>query len=118
MEGNNMPNRERKHPIQVYLSDRENEIFEAKFKLSGKHSRSQFIRQLILEGFIYEIDFSEIQRNNYLLSNISNNLNQVAHRINETRSIFQSDIDQIKKEMEKLWQLQRSTLSMLPSGKQ
>ena len=113
-----MSNRSRNINLHIFLSEKEAEILDKKFQLSCKSSKSQFIRQLILEGFIYEIDFSEIQRNNYLLSNISNNLNQVAHRINETRSIFQSDIDQIRKEMEKLWQLQRSTLSMLPSGKQ
>ena len=40
---------------------------------------------------------------------------QVAHRCNETRSVFQSDIDELKKEMDKIWQLQKSMLSMLPS---
>ena len=118
MEGSIMANRERKHSLQIYLSDRENKILESKFKQSGKQSKSQFLRQLILEGFVYDIDFSEIQRYNFLLSNISNNINQVAHRINETRSIYHSDIEQIKKEMEKLWQLQRSMLSSLPLEKQ
>jgi len=77
-------NRKRPLELHVFLNEEENEIFEAKFRLSGKQNKSDFLRQLILEGFVYEIDFSEIQRNNYLLSNISNNINQIAHRINET----------------------------------
>ena len=113
-----MKKRARNISIHIYLTEEEHNILEKKFRLSSKSSKSDFIRQMILTGFVFDIDFSEIHRNNYLLSNISGNINQIAHRINETRSIFQPDIDQLKKEMEKLWQLQKSTLSMLPSGKQ
>ena len=111
-------NRKRSLELHVFLNEEENEIFEAKFRLSGKQNKSDFLRQLILEGFVYEIDFSDIQRNNFLLSNISNNINQIAHRINETRNIHQSDIDAIRMEIEKLWQLQKSTLSSILSVKQ
>ena len=117
-KGFHMKKRARNISIHIYLTEEEHNILEQKFRLSGKSSKSDFIRQMILTGFVFDIDFSEIHRNNYLLSNISGNINQIAHRINETRSIFQSDIDQLKKEMEKLWQLQKSTLSMLPSEKQ
>ncbi len=113
-----MTYRSRPIELHIFLNEHENEILETKFKQSGKQSKSQFLRQLILEGFVYDIDFSEIQRYNFLLSNISNNINQVAHRINETRSIYHSDIEQIRKEMEKLWQLQRSMLSSLLLEKQ
>lgn len=113
-----MKKRARNISMHIYLTEEEHNILEQKFRLSGKSSKSDFIRQMILTGFVFDIDFSEIHRNNYLLSNISGNINQIAHRINETRSIFQSDIDQLKKEMEKLWQLQKSTLSMLPLEKQ
>ena len=117
-KGVQMSNRERKKTLLIYLSAEEDRILNAKVKMSGKKSKAAYLRQLILYGFVYEIDFAEIRRYNYLLSNISNNINQIAHRINETRSIFKSDIDEVKKEMEKLWQLQRSMLSNLPSEKQ
>ena len=113
-----MPNRERTHPLQIYLNDKEYKIFEDKFRLSGKQSRSEFLRQLILEGFVFEINFSEIQRTNYLLSNATNNINQVAHKVNSTNSVYRSDIEQIKKELGKIWQLQRSMLSSLHLEKQ
>lgn len=110
-----MKNLTRKVNLHVFLSDEEARILEDKFKASGINSKSDFIRRLILEGFVLEVDFSEIQRNNFLLSNIANNVNQVAHRCNETRSVYRSDIDELKKEIDKIWQLQKSMLSMLPS---
>ena len=110
-----MKNLTRKVNLHVFLSDEEARILEDKFKASGINSKSDFIRRLILEGFVLEVDFSEIQRNNFLLSNIANNVNQVAHRCNETRSVYRSDIEKLKKEIDKIWQLQKSMLSMLPS---
>ena len=114
-KGTIMKNLTRKVNLHVFLSDEEARILEDKFKASGINSKSDFIRRLILEGFVLEVDFSEIQRNNFLLSNIANNVNQVAHRCNETRSVYRSDIDELKKEIDKIWQLQKSMLSMLPS---
>ena len=102
-------------PIQIYLTEDEARLLDQKFRMSGKKSKSALIRQLIRDGFVFDIDFSEIQRNNFLLSNIANNVNQVAHRCNETRSVYRSDIDELKKEIDKIWQLQKSMLSMLPS---
>ena len=107
--------RTRTIPIQIYLTEDEATLLDQKFRMSGKKSKSALIRQLIRDGFVFDIDFSEIQRNNFLLSNIANNVNQVAHRCNETRSVYQSDIDELKKEIDKIWQLQKSMLSMLPS---
>ncbi|MCL2343695.1 MAG: plasmid mobilization relaxosome protein MobC, partial [Firmicutes bacterium] len=38
-----------------------------------------------------------------LLSNATNNLNQIARRANETRSVYESDIRDIQANYERLW---------------
>lgn len=109
-----MEERSRKHRFTLRLSDDEARILEGKFKLSGMRSRSSFIRQLIIEGFVYDVDYSYLREYNVGLAKIGTNINQIAHRINETRSIYQTDINEIKKEMEKLWRLQKSMLLRQP----
>ena len=109
-----MEERSRKHRFTLRLSDDEARILEGKFKLSGMRSRSSFIRQLIIEGFVYDVDYSYLREYNVGLAKIGTNINQIARRINETRSIYQTDINEIKKEMEKLWRLQKSMLSRQP----
>ena len=66
-----MTKRNRPIELHVFLNEEENKILEAKYNLSGKKNKSAFLRQLILKGFVYETDFSELRRCNYLLSNIS-----------------------------------------------
>ena len=113
-----MQNEGRTIPIQIYLTEEEKQILDIKYSISKSKSRGAYIRKMILEGYVYEVDFSELKRYNFLMSNISTNVNQIAHRINETRSIFQHDIDELKEEIRKLWQLQRSIQSNLPWAKQ
>ena len=66
-----MYKRTRTVPIQVYLTEDEAELLNKKLQMSGKRSKSDLIRQLIRDGYVFDIDFSDIQRYNFLLSNIS-----------------------------------------------
>ena len=90
-----MQNEGRTIPIQIYLTEEEKQILDIKYRMSKSRSRGAYIRKMILEGYVYEVDFSELKRYNFLMSNIATNVNQIAHRINETRSIFQHDIDEL-----------------------
>ena len=109
-----MANRTRTHDLRVYLSDDEYRILDGKAKLAGMRSRSAFIRQLIIEGYVYDVDYSYIREFNYQLGKIGNNINQIAHKVNSTGSVCKSDMDRLKKEMDEIWRLQRSMLSQQP----
>ena len=112
-----MENRERKKGFLLYLNEDEMEILEEKCRLANLKSKSEYIRRLITDGYILDVNFSELTKYNFLLSKISTNINQIAHRCNETKSVYRSDIDSVKEKMDKLWQLQRSMLSSLPWAK-
>jgi hypothetical protein len=109
-----MENRTRNNVIFLRLSDDEMRILNAKTKMSGMRNRSAFIRQLIIEGLVYDVDYSYLREYNAGLGKIGSNINQIARRANETGNVNQCDIDKLQGEMEKLWQLQKSMLSRQP----
>lgn len=113
-----MKNRDRPHPIQVYLNDDELFILERKFELSDMQSKSAFIRHLILYGYVYDVDYSYLREYNTLLGRISSNMNQIAKRVNSTGNIYKEDILEIKEQLDKIWHTQKSILSRQPSIKQ
>ena len=113
-----MPNRERKIPIQIYLSEDEDYILTQKQKISGMKSKSSFLRHLILYGYVYDIDYSELREYNTILSRISNNLNQIAKRMNTTGNVYEADVKEVKELMKQVWQSQKSMLSKQPYIKQ
>lgn len=71
-----MANRERRNELKIFLSDDEQYILEQKVKASGMRSKSSFLRHQILYGYVYDIDYSDLQEYNTTLSKISSNLNQ------------------------------------------
>lgn len=109
-----MANRTRTNRNEVYLSDDEQYILNEKFRLSGMKSKADFLRKLILYGYVYEVDYSYLRNYNTELGRISSSLNQIAKRVNSTGHVYQEDMDEIKELMNQVWHTQKSMLSRQP----
>ena len=81
-------------------------------------SRAAFIRHLILYGYVYDIDYTELREYNAALAKIGNNLNQIAKRMNATGNVYKADVNEVKELMKQVWHTQKSMLSRQPSIKQ
>src|SRR5699024_12318268 len=77
-----MDNRTRKNQLKIYLTDEEKEIFEKKMKLANCKTMSHFLRKCVLEKEIYIVDLEPFRDLQWLLSNITNNTNQLAKETN------------------------------------
>ena len=108
-----MKNRERKVQFHLYFSEDEYALLKKRTKDSGMTSMADFIRKSVVYGFTYTVDFRELHKYNWLLSNLSNNLNQIAHQANSSGHATNSDLKEALKIMEEVWQSQKSMLSDL-----
>ncbi|WP_040505637.1 MULTISPECIES: plasmid mobilization protein [Leptotrichia] len=99
----------RNHQLKIYLSGEEKELFNEKMKLAKCRTMSHFIRKCMLEKEIYEVDLEPFRDLQGLLSNVTNSLNQIAKRVNQTGIIYRDDIEDMKKSIEKfskeLWDI-------------
>ena len=105
-----MQKRERKNPVLIYLNDRELEILDMRCK-ENNENRSQIIRELIVFGFNYYVDYDKLTAVSHELNAIGRNINQIAARVNATDSVYKPDIEDIRKEIDEIWRSLRSTLS-------
>ncbi len=64
-------------------------------RTANMRSKSTFLRHMIVYGAVYDVDYAYLREYNYLLGKIGENLNQIAKRINETRSVYQTDMDAV-----------------------
>lgn len=108
-----MQNRYRNNQVHLDLSDDELDLLNAKLRESKMKSKMEFLRHLILFSDIYVVDYKELQEYNFLLSNFTNNLNQIARVANSTGCIGSDDINKAVKLTEEVWRLQKSMLSKL-----
>lgn len=104
-----MANRIRNERLEIKLTEEEKALFEEKRKLAKCRNMSHFIRKCVLEKEIYQVDLKPFRDLQGLLYNATNNINQIAKRVNSTGIIYKDDINDIKKQIEhfskELWQI-------------
>ena len=104
-----MANRTRNIQLKICLNEDEKEIFKKKMKLAKCKTMSHFLRKCVLEKEIYQVDLQPFADLQGLLYNATNNLHQIAKRVNSTGVIYSNDIKDIKKQVDHLskeiWQI-------------
>lgn len=83
-------------------------------ELSRRKSILDYIRTLILYGFVYDVDYSYLRQYNETLGKISGSLNQIAKRINSTGNVYEEDMKEMKEIMEEVWRTQKAMLKKQP----
>ena len=106
-------NRKRNIRIVFYVDESEAKLVKQKMELANIRNREAYIRKMILDGYIVRLDLSDVRKMVRLLSNATSNLNQIAKRANETRSIYKSDIIDLQENYEKLWEQAETILKGL-----
>lgn len=68
-------------------------------------SKSAFLRTMILYRYVYNVDYSYLQKYNTELGKINPNLNQITKCIHFTGNIYEEDIKEVKELNHKLEKL-------------
>ena len=101
-----MDNRKRNNQLKIYLTDEEKEVFEKKMKLANCKTMSHFLRKCVLEKEIYVVDLEPFRDLQWLLSNATNNINQIAKATNTTGVIYKKDIAYMREKLSReIWQI-------------
>lgn len=82
--------------LKVRVSPEEMADIKKKFENSGMSSLSTFVRAMIFEGYIAQVNENELKELTRIANNVANNINQIAHRANVTNKIYKEDIEEVK----------------------
>ena len=77
----------------------------------GSTSQTAFVRKMALDGYIINFNIPELDEIISLLRYSSNNINQIAKKVNATGMIFKNEIDEIQKIQSELWCMLDSILA-------
>ena len=97
-----MENRTRKNQLKIYLNDEELDLFRKKMSMSNSKTMAHFIKKCVLEKEIYVVDLEPFREIQWLLSNATNNINQIAKHANQTGIIYKDDIENIKNDINEI----------------
>mgnify|MGYP000227806848 FL=1 len=105
----------RKRTIQVtfYVTEEEKNLIEEKMKLLQTDNLGAYLRKMAIDGYIIQLDYTAIKEQTAEIQKVGVNVNQIARRVNSAGNAYKEDLEEIKGALEKIWQLQRYTLSKL-----
>jgi hypothetical protein len=92
-------NRKRKIRVEMRLTEDEHDIFLQRLRDAGIQNKDSYLRKMALTGYIIKLNTSDVRETLRLLSNAASNINQVAKRANEVRSIYASDVIRLQEEV-------------------
>lgn len=112
-----MPNRKRDIRLRFWVTQGEREQIEKKMEQFGTSNMAAYLRKIAIDGYVVHLELPELREMVSLLRRTSNNLNQIAKRMNETGRIYDADIDDTLQKQEQLWQMMNAILTRLAAIK-
>lgn len=79
------------------VSPAEMALIETKMEQAGTLNKRAYLRKMAVDGYIVRLDLGEMKELLRLLSSISNNVNQIARRCNETGNLYGEDVEDLRK---------------------
>lgn len=99
--------------FEMRLSKKDKELIRKRMAEAGVENMSAYIRKMAIDGYVVSLDLSDVKELVRLLRYCSNNLNQYAKKANETGEVFQSDIEDLKRRHERLWEMANGIMERL-----
>lgn len=103
--------------VNFRVTETERKMLDERIKSSGC-TQEQYLRNITIDGYIVKVDNSELKKLIFEVNKIGININQIAHKINRDNEIYQTDMDEVKESMDRIWQLLRRSILQQPSAKQ
>lgn len=99
-----MANRNRNLNVSFRVSEQERDMIEKKMELAGIQSLRAYMLKMAVDGYVVQLDLSDVREMVSLLRTATNNMNQIAKRANETRSVYAADVEDLREKYDRLWE--------------
>ena len=107
------PNRNRSRQVKFWVSEEEYQLLQKKREAAGGVNQGAYIRKMILDGYIVNLDIPELKEIIRLLSIISNNVNQMARQLNSNHAIYPQELREVENLLDMVYKLLRKVLKSL-----
>ena len=108
-----MANRKRNIMVRFRVTPEEKAMIEEKMSQVGTSNMEAYLRKMSIDGYILKLDLPELKEMISLLRRTSNNLNQIAKRLNQTGRLYDEDMEDILQNQEHLWKSANEILARL-----
>lgn len=105
-----MANRKRNIQMKFWVTAEEKRLIDEKMAQLPTKRYGAYLRKMAIDGYIIQVDTTDIKEMTKALGSIGRNINQIARRLNAGGPAYQADMEEILERLEQIWQLQRRIL--------
>ncbi len=99
--------------MQVRVTEEERDLIHVKMAQLGTCNIEAYLRKMAIDGYVIDLDLTEVKELVRLLRITSNSLNQIAKRANTSGNLYKKDIDTLIESYDKLWTLAEDVMVSL-----
>jgi len=85
------------------VTEDERKMIERRMAQTGMKNMRAFIVKMAIDGSVIHVELESVKEMVRLLSNATNNMNQIARRANSDWSIYSTDINELRKQYDEIW---------------
>ena len=105
-----MANRKRNIQMKFWVTEEEKRLIDEKMAQLPTKRYGAYLRKMAIDGYIIQVDTTDIKEMTKVLGSIGRNINQISKRVNAGGPTYQADMEEIRERLEQIWQLQRRIL--------
>lgn len=96
--------------MKFWVTEEEKRLIDEKMSQLPTKRYGAYLRKMAIDGYIIQVDTTDIKEMTKALGAIGRNINQIAKRVNAGGPTYQADMEEIRERLEQIWQLQRRIL--------
>jgi hypothetical protein len=95
------------------VSEKEREMIERRMAQSGMTNMRAYMVKQAIDGRVIHVRLDSVNEMVRLLSNATNNINQIARRVNQTGNFYAADVAVLQAKYDELWTQAKEILRRL-----
>ena len=105
----------RSHAMTFRVTEEERDMIQRRQEQSGITNMRHYLLKMAIDGRIIQVELNSITEMNRLLSNIANNVNQLARKLNQGGKPYEGELEKIQTQQEEIWNQQKEILRKVNS---
>lgn len=105
--------RVRDKQMNIRVTEYERQLIQDRVEKSGAASLTEYLLNTALDGYVINVDYSEIKSLAYEINKIGTNVNQIAHRVNSNDAVSRRDIKEVQDKVDQIWKMLRAKFYQL-----
>jgi hypothetical protein len=89
--------------IRFMVDEAERDMIYRRMEQTGIKNLRAYLLKMAIDGRVIHVELESVREMVRLLSNATNNINQIARRVNETGSVYAADMDELRGQYDGLW---------------